>query len=72
MQTTSKARRQRLVKGWTLRELGQRCAEVGVTVDYGQLGRIERGEQIPRPELRAVLAKLLDLDVIDDFERKAS
>lgn len=72
VQTTTRAKRQRLEKGWTLRELGQRCAEAGVPIDYGQLGRIERGEAVPRPELRAVLAQLLDLDVINDFYRKAS
>ncbi len=40
-------------------------------VDYGQLGRIERGEYAPRPALGAVLAFLLDLDAARDFPRKA-
>jgi len=69
--TTSKARTQRLRLGLTLRQLADQCANEGVPVDFSNLARIERGEWNPRPQLRAVLAKLLDLDVTD-FERKAS
>jgi len=69
--TTSKPRTQRLRLGLTLRQLAEQCANEGVPVSFSNLARIERGEWIPRPQLRAVLAKLLDLDVTD-FERKAS
>lgn len=69
--STSRCKTQRLRKGLTLRQLAEQCADEGSPVDFGQLGRIERGEQVPRPKLRAVLAKLLDLDVMD-FERQAS
>ena len=69
--STSRCKAQRLRKGLTLRQLADECASEGSPVDYGQLGRIERGEATPRPALRATLAKLLDLDVTD-FEREAS
>jgi transcriptional regulator with XRE-family HTH domain len=63
-------RERRLRQGWTLEDLAQRCAAEGVPTALSTLGRIERGS-VPRPQLRATLAKLLDLDVTD-FERKAS
>jgi len=65
---TSRCKQQRLRRGLTLRQLADLCADEGTPVDYGQLGRIERGEATPRPALRAALAKLLELDVTD-FER---
>lgn len=68
--STSRCKAQRLRKGLTLRQLAEQCATEGAPVDFGQLGRIERGEAVPRPQLRAVLAGLLDLDVTD-FERQA-
>lgn len=40
-------------------------------VDFGQLSRIERRMSTPHPALRAVLADLLELDVIADFEEPA-
>lgn len=63
--TSTPPRSARLRRGMTLRNLAQRCADKGVKVDHGQLGRIERGECVPRPALRAVLAELLGLDVTD-------
>lgn len=69
--STSRFKAQRLRRGLTLRALADLCSDNGVPVDFGQLGRIERGEQTPRPALRAVLAELLELDVTD-FERRAS
>lgn len=68
--STSRCKTQRLAKGLTLRELAAKCADAGSPVDFGQLGKIERGEAVPRPALLATLVKLLDLDVAD-FERKA-
>lgn len=68
---TSRCKTQRLRLGLTLRELAERCAAEGAPVDFSQLARIERGEHIPRPRLRAALAKVLDLDV-NDFEQAAS
>lgn len=64
-------REQRLRRGWTQEDLARRCAEAGVVVTYSALSKIERGTQVPRPKLRAVLADLLDLDVAD-FDRRAS
>lgn len=57
----------RLRKGWTLRQLAEQCRAAGQSVDYGQLGRIERREASPRPALRAVLAQVLDLDPVKDL-----
>lgn len=65
-------RRRRMERGWTLRTLGDRCAEEGVTVTYSHLSKIERQLVLPNPKLRVALAKILDLDVIDDFHREAS
>lgn len=69
--STSRCKTQRLRRGLTLRQLADECAAEGTPIDYGQLGRIERGESTPRPALRAVLAKILELDV-NDFEQEAS
>lgn len=57
----------RLRKGYTLRALADACEEAGQKVDFGQLGRIERWEAVPRPALRAVLAQVLELDPISDL-----
>lgn len=62
----------RLERGWTCLELAERCAKSGVSVSESQIGRIERGIYAPRPKLRAVLAKLLDLDAAHDFPRKVA
>lgn len=64
-------REQRLRLGWTQEDLALHCAEKGVTVTHTAISKIERGTQVPRPKLRAVLAELLDIDVAD-LERKAS
>ena len=67
--TDTPAKSARVRHGWTLRDLAGECEAKGVTVDFGTLGRIERGECTPRPRLRAVLADLLDLDVAE-LERR--
>lgn len=54
---------QRLRRGMTLRDLARECTERGVSVDFSQLSRIERGEMKPRPKLRATLSEILGLDV---------
>lgn len=64
-------REQRLRRGWTIKDLAQQCAEAGTATSEANLYRIECEGQIPRPGLRAVLAKILELDV-NDFEQKAS
>jgi transcriptional regulator with XRE-family HTH domain len=65
---TANVREKRLQRGWTLDDLAAKCAAEGVPTSVPNLHRIERTQQVPRPGLRAVLAKLLDLDV-NDFER---
>lgn len=64
----SKFREQRLKRGWTLPELADKCTALGSPIGDSNLSRIERGVQVPRPQLRAVLAELLDLEV-NDFEQ---
>lgn len=70
--TSTALHTQRLRRGLTLRDLAAQCADKGATVSYSQLARLEKGEYTPRPQLRAVLAELLDLDINDDFKRVAS
>lgn len=65
---TSSIKAQRLRRGWTLRQLSAECAKRGVEANFGQLSRIERHIHTPNPALRAVLAELLGLDVVADFE----
>lgn len=62
----------RLRKGYTLRTLAEACEKAGQKVDFGQLGRIERWEAVPRPALRAVLAEVLELDPITDLPTAGS
>lgn len=64
---TSPMQAARLRKGLTLRALADACAEAGHKVDFGQLGRIERWEAVPRPALRRVLAQVLELDPVNDL-----
>lgn len=70
-QADAPIRERRLRRGWTQEDLARECAAAGVHVTYSALSKIERGLYTPRPKLRAVLAKLLDLDVAE-LERKAS
>lgn len=58
----------RLRRGLTLQQLAKKCAEQGVTISEGALSRIERGQFAGRPETRAALAAVLDLDAAIDFE----
>lgn len=63
-------RNRRLSRGWSQAELAEQCAKAGVSVSDSQLSKIERGLWSPRPRLRAVLARLLDLPItyFDDRE----
>jgi transcriptional regulator with XRE-family HTH domain len=69
--TANRFRAQRHSRGWSLPELARRCADAGAPIDDGNLSRIERGHQVPRPALRKVLSELLELDV-SYFDRVAS
>lgn len=54
-----------------MRDLSDKCAEAGLRPpSTSHLSQIERGRVTPRPPLRAVLAKLLDLDPVGDFSRQ--
>jgi transcriptional regulator with XRE-family HTH domain len=66
--TASPAQRARLGLGMTLAAVAVECTRRGAPVSEGQLSRIERGVFNPRPKLRAVLAELLGLDPVEDFE----
>lgn len=57
--------------GLTLSELAKKCTAEGAPISESQLSRIERRHASGHPRTRAVLARLLDLDVTD-FERQAS
>lgn len=70
-EVTSPVKQGRLRCGMTLRELAEKCATDGVPVGQSTLSRIERGKQVPRPKLRSVLARLLELDV-NDFEHRSA
>lgn len=69
--TTTNVQQRRIQRGWTLQQLAERCAAAGVPTSVSNLHRIESGTQVPRPGLRVVLAKLLELDV-SDFDREAA
>lgn len=43
-----------------------------MSVSDSQLSKVERGLWTPRPALRAALADLLGLDVVQDFEKRRS
>ena len=64
----SPSQRARLKRGMTLQQVADACAARGVPVSEGQVSRIERGHATPRPALRAALAKVLELDAVEDFE----
>lgn len=68
---TKTFRTQRLANGWTLEVLAQHCRDRGVYATNSQLSKIERDLWAPAPQLRAVLAHLLDLDItyFDPSER---
>lgn len=67
--TTTNVQEKRLQRGWTLQQLAERCAAEGVPTSVSNLHRIESGTQVPRPGLRVVLSKLLDIEVAD-FDRE--
>lgn len=62
----------RLKRGMTLQDLAGECAAEGAPVTDSTLSRIERGLQTPRPRLREVLARLLDMDIADFDHREAT
>lgn len=64
-QVNSTIRNARLRLGLTLVELAERCGDEGVKTDNTQLSRYERYLSVPRPRLRAVLSRVLDVDVTD-------
>jgi transcriptional regulator with XRE-family HTH domain len=68
----SPIQRARLTKGLTLLELAAECTARGAPVSEGQMSRIDRGQMVPRPKLRSVLAEVLDLDVVTDFEVRSA
>lgn len=55
----------RLRKGWTVRDVSQRCRELGTPVDFSLYSRYERGPTYPGPGRLAAIAAALDLDVED-------
>lgn len=59
----------RFTLGLSQVELAERCTAAGAKVSDSQLSKIERGMCMPYPKLRAVLARILDLDPVDLTEK---
>jgi transcriptional regulator with XRE-family HTH domain len=55
--------RARLRKGWTLRDVSQRCEDLGTKVAFAQISQYERDVVSPTPRTLLVLAQALDLTV---------
>jgi transcriptional regulator with XRE-family HTH domain len=64
-------RKARIRLGMTLAQVAEECTRRGTPLSEAQASRIERGHFAGRPETRAVLAEVLDLDAFDDFEKSA-
>lgn len=65
----SPVRAARIRRGLTLAQVAEKCTtEQGVPLSESHLSRVERGEYVGSPKLRAALAALLDLDPVHDFE----
>ena len=66
MTPMKKARKER---GWTLADLASAIRANGTQIDAGNLSRIERGAQVPSPELAEAICKAFDgkLDEIQVF-----
>lgn len=63
--TATPMRAARLRQGLTQEELAAACRAKGVRASDSQLSKIERGLWSPRPKLRAALAEILGIDVLD-------
>lgn len=65
----SPVRASRIRRGLTLAQVAEKCAkEQGVPLSESHLSRIERGEYVGSPKVRAAVAAVLDLDPLHDFE----
>jgi transcriptional regulator with XRE-family HTH domain len=63
----------RLRKGWTQRQVADRCEELGQRVDDTFISRCERGAAIrPSPRFLPVLATALDLEFDDLFMKEGA
>jgi transcriptional regulator with XRE-family HTH domain len=60
---TKTFRDRRIERGWTQQELADRCTAEGAPISESQISKIERRVWKGRPQVRAVLARLLNLDV---------
>ncbi|MCE7008763.1 helix-turn-helix domain-containing protein [Kibdelosporangium philippinense] len=63
----AKAREKRQRLGLSLDKVAARCAELGHSVHFTNIGRIERGEHMPSAALLLVLAEALKCTSIDDL-----
>jgi len=57
--------RARVRKGWTLRDVTERCKDAGTKVDFGNLARYEKGDIRPTPPVLKVLAEVLGVSTDD-------
>jgi len=58
-------RKERLRKGWTVRDVATRSAELGMPVSFSNYSRCERGTIRPLPRTVLAIARALDLEVDD-------
>lgn len=57
--------RARVRKGWTLRDVTDRCKAAGTNVDFSNLARYEKGTFRPSPPVLKVLAEVLGVSTDD-------
>lgn len=55
----------RLRRGWTLRDVAERCAGLGFTLSDSNLSKYERGVVKPSPKTLLAIARALDVTVDD-------
>lgn len=60
---TQSFRDRRIERGWTQQELADRCTTEGAPISESQISKIERRVWKGRPQVRSVLARLLELDI---------
>ncbi|PXX60710.1 hypothetical protein SAMN05660489_04364 [Pseudomonas sp. LAMO17WK12:I10] len=58
-------KRARTVKKWTLADVAQRLAQIGVAIDTGNLSRIERGTQCSSASLAESLSRVFDGEITE-------
>jgi len=58
-------KRARTARKWTLADVSARLAQLGVTIDTGNLSRIERGTQCSSASLAESLSRVFDGEITE-------